>query len=58
LKYGIGLNAGCVFADIWDLGLFSTCPECLEQQISRINAMNLNQEIVFGEKCSCETKFN
>jgi len=58
LKYGIGLNAGRVFADTWDLSLFSTCPECLEQQITRINAMNLNQEIVFGEKCSCETKFN
>ncbi|HAQ17868.1 MAG TPA: radical SAM protein [Prolixibacteraceae bacterium] len=55
LEYGINLNAGRVFADVWDLGLFSTCPDCLEQRINRINAMNLNQEIVFREKCSCET---
>jgi radical SAM enzyme (TIGR01210 family) len=54
LKYGINLKAGRVFADTWDLGLFSTCSECLEKQIIRINFMNLNQEIVFGEKCSCE----
>lgn len=54
LKYGINLKTGRVFADTWDLGLFSTCPKCLEQQISRISKMNLNQEIVFGEKCSCE----
>ncbi len=55
LEYGIGLKAGRIFADVWDLELFSTCPNCLEQRINRINAMNLNQEIVFREKCSCET---
>lgn len=54
LEYGISLKAGRVFADVWDLELFSTCPDCLEQRISRINAMNLNQEIVFREMCSCE----
>lgn len=54
LEYGIGLKAGRVFADTWDLELFSTCPDCLEQRISRINAMNLNHEIVFREMCSCE----
>lgn len=54
LKYGINLKAGRVFADTWDLGLFSKCPECLEQRIIRISYMNLNQEIISGEKCSCE----
>lgn len=54
LEYGISLKAGRVFADTWDLELFSTCPDCLEQRISGINAMNLNQEIVFREMCSCE----
>lgn len=54
LQYGINLKTGRVFADTWDLGLFSTCPKCLEQRINRINAMNLNQEVVFGEKCICE----
>jgi len=55
LEYGIGLKAGRVFADTWDLSLFSSCSKCLEQRIGRINTMNLNQEIVFGDKCSCDT---
>ena len=54
LEYGIGLKAGRVFADTWDLGLFSANPETLEQQIFRINSMNLNQEIISGEQCGCE----
>ena len=54
LKYGINLKAGRVFADVWDLELFSTCADCLEQRISVINAMNLNQEVVYGDKCNCE----
>ena len=29
LEYGIGLNKGRVFADTWDLGLFSNCDNCL-----------------------------
>jgi hypothetical protein len=45
LEYGINLKAGRVFADTWDLGLFSSNAERLEQQINRINWMNLNQEI-------------
>jgi len=49
LEYGIGLKAGRVFADTWDLGLFSTSPEYLEQQINRINFMNLNQELMLPE---------
>jgi radical SAM enzyme (TIGR01210 family) len=48
LQYGISLKAGRVFADTWDLGLFSTNPECLEQQISRISRMNQCQEIISG----------
>lgn len=57
LEYGIGLEAGRVFADTWDLSLFSTCPDCLEKRINRINTMNLNQEISDSEICTCHVDF-
>jgi radical SAM enzyme (TIGR01210 family) len=53
LEYGIRLNAGRVFADTWDLGLFSDCKNCLDQRTERINQMNLNQEIINSVNCSC-----
>ena len=46
LEYGIGLNSGRVFADVWDLGLFSSCKKCIKQRISRLTTMNLNQKFV------------
>jgi len=54
LEYGINLNAGRVFADTWDLGLFSDCKKCLDKRTERINQMNLNQEIINSVKCSCD----
>jgi len=45
LEYGIGLNAGRVFADVWDLELFSNCKKCIDQRISRLTNMNLSQRI-------------
>ena len=54
LEYGIGLNAGRVFADTWDLGLFSRCSKCIDQITNRLIAMNLEQKIVSREKCTCE----
>jgi hypothetical protein len=53
LEYGIKLNAGRVFADTWDLGLFSDCKECLDKRTDRINQMNLKQEIINSVKCTC-----
>jgi hypothetical protein len=53
LEYGINLNAGRVFADTWDLGLFSDCKKCLGERIERINQMNLNQEIISPIQCVC-----
>ena len=54
LEYGIGLHAGRVFADVWDLGLFSKCNKCIGQITSRLITMNLNQSIIEREKCTCE----
>ncbi|MCX6254630.1 MAG: radical SAM protein [Bacteroidia bacterium] len=55
LEYGIGLNAGRVFADVWDLGLFSSCKKCIDQRTNRLIAMNLSQKTVSRIKCSCDT---
>lgn len=53
LAYGIELNTGNVFADLWDLQLFSSCSKCLEQRIERLHLMNLHQKIYPDVSCSC-----
>ena len=54
LEYGIGLNSGRVFADLWDLNLFSSCNECFELRAERMNNMNLNQKITDQVNCDCD----
>jgi archaeosine synthase beta-subunit len=54
LEYGIGLNSGRVFADLWDLNLFSKCSECFDQRKNRMNEMNHNQEITDPVICDCD----
>jgi len=53
LEYGIGLSAGRVFADTWDLNLFSNCKKCTKQRIDRLTEMNRKQRIVNQVTCSC-----
>lgn len=53
LEYGIRLKAGRVFADTWNLNLFSKCDKCLGERATRINLMNLSQEILPSIDCSC-----
>ena len=53
LEYGIGLKQGRVFADTWDLGLFSKCDKCLDLRTQRINMMNLTQGIMDHVECEC-----
>ena len=53
LEYGIGLNKGRVFADVWDLAHFSKCNKCIDQRIKRIIAMNLSQKIISTIDCNC-----
>jgi len=55
LEYGITLNAGRVFADVWDLGLFSNCKKCIDKRTSRLTGMNLNQKIGREIKCICDS---
>jgi archaeosine synthase beta-subunit len=42
--YGVSLNRGRVFADLWDLERFSTCPGCFESRRERLSAINLAQQ--------------
>jgi hypothetical protein len=55
LEYGISLKAGRMFADTWDLGLFSRCRKCTERRAERITAMNLSQAIPGRIDCSCSS---
>jgi len=55
LKYGIELNAGRVFADTWDLHLFSNCVKCVDQRIEKITAMNLSQRVEKQIECTCNS---
>jgi radical SAM enzyme (TIGR01210 family) len=53
LEYGIELNSGRIFADTWDLHLFSKCKKCTKQRIDRLTKMNLDQRIANRVICSC-----
>ncbi|MCA0930898.1 hypothetical protein LCM02_00455 [Lutimonas saemankumensis] len=53
LDFGISLRAGRVFADTWDLHLFSKCEACFDKRRSRLDKTNLNQEITQKVSCSC-----
>jgi len=49
--YGIRLGKGRVFADLWDLERFATCPRCFLARRARLNEMNLRQEIPAPLEC-------
>jgi hypothetical protein len=55
LEYGIGLNSGRVFADLWDLKLFSNCSECFDHRAERMNRMNLEQILPLAVECTCNS---
>jgi radical SAM enzyme (TIGR01210 family) len=55
LEYGIEQQAGRVFADVWDLKLFSKCDKCLDGRIRRLTEMNLSQKLSKRIKCTCDT---
>ena len=55
LEYGIALKAGRVFADVWDLKLFSKCNKCFDERINRLIEINLSQRSQKKIKCSCDS---
>jgi archaeosine synthase beta-subunit len=54
LEYGIQLNAGRVFADLWNIELFSSCEKCTQIRKNRLWEMNLRQKIMPSIYCDCE----
>lgn len=57
VEYGISLNRGRVFADLWDLQQFSTCSICFEKRSQKLQIMNLQQQIPAASVCdSCGEK--
>ncbi len=54
LDYGIGLQKGRVFADLWDLERFASCDKCLVQRRSRMHKMNLQQLLIPKIICDCQ----
>jgi radical SAM enzyme (TIGR01210 family) len=55
VEYGIGLGAGRVFADLWDIGKLAACPRCGPERVRRLEAMNLTQTVPAPVPCECRT---
>jgi len=56
LDHGLGLKRERVFADLWDLQLFSKCAACFEQRRQRLHQMNLSQRVFPRVECpACES---
>ncbi len=53
MEYGLGLHAGVVLADLWDLEQFADCVHCKGLRRERLNKMNLTQAITPPVDCSC-----
>ena len=52
MDYGIALQRGRVFADLWDLEKFSNCAACFSTRRARLERMNLSQRIEPRVMCS------
>src|SRR5262249_50805374 len=51
LLYGINRRRGRVFADLWDLKRFAVCDSCFSDRMTRLEKMNLDQELVSPVLC-------
>ncbi len=52
LEYGIGRRKGLVLADLWDLQkAILACPNCLPARLSRLEEMNLTQQVPPAVRC-------
>jgi archaeosine synthase beta-subunit len=47
----LALKRGRVFADTWDLKLFSSCPRCLAARQQRLETMNITQTVLPPVQC-------
>ena len=53
LDHGIELRRGRVFADLWDVERFYSCPRCGPARAERLRTMNLTQQSPPAIVCSC-----
>lgn len=53
--YGIALNKGRVFSDLWDLRTTRGCTGCHDRRVARLHTMNLRQVVLLPVHCDrCE----
>lgn len=49
--YGIGLQRGRVFVDLWDLKRSGECPQCFDARVQRLRRVNLQQALPPAPDC-------
>lgn len=49
--YGLGLERGRVFADLWDLKQGRECPQCFDARVQRLRKMNQRQFLTATVVC-------
>jgi archaeosine synthase beta-subunit len=49
--YGIGIQRGRVFVDLWDIQQVAACSQCREQRIARLAGMNRSQRPADAVRC-------
>lgn len=52
VRYGIGLQRGRVFSDLWDVKRGSGCPHCFDARVQRLREINLTQALPPAPHCS------
>jgi archaeosine synthase beta-subunit len=58
VSYGLGLQRGRVFADLWDAEQIASCPVCQSARLSRLHQMNLSQVNLTPVRCNSCTSAN
>jgi hypothetical protein len=58
VSYGLGLQRGRVFADLWDAEKIASCPVCQSLRLSRLHQMNLSQVNLAPVRCDSCTPAN
>jgi radical SAM enzyme (TIGR01210 family) len=56
VDYGICLNQGRVFADLWDLEQFQSCTKCFQDRKNRLAKTNREQVLQPPITCSCASR--
>ena len=52
VQYGIGLQRGRVFSDLWDVTPRGECPHCFDPRVQRLRDINLTQSLPPAPHCN------